>query len=205
MNRDIMSLGDISSERIEFRSVEDSDIDLIHQHQNGGCREDISEMLDFDATWAPMSKAQVKEKVDEMRKEERKLMFAIWTRGKGDVEDQGGKDGQCIGLADYNARWDPWAPHFGVLIWPEVRRKGYGRETALLLMKATFGRSLAHNLSGWCAEWNKAGIAFAEALGFSRAGVMRQCAVRDGKLVNALFFDMLRPEYLAKYGPGGEG
>jgi RimJ/RimL family protein N-acetyltransferase len=188
-----MALGDISSDLIEFRSIEDSDIDLIHQHQNGGCREEISQMLDFDDIWAPMTKAQIKEKLEEMRKEERTLIFTIWTR----------KEGQCVGMADYTASWDPWCPHFGVLIWPEFRRKGYGREAAELLLRACYERSPAHNVSGWCAEWNDAGIAFAESMGFTKCGVMRRCAFRNGEFADAIMFDMLRPEYLAKYG-GGE-
>ena len=189
----IMSMGDISSENIEFRSIEESEIDLIHKHQNGDCREDLSQMLDFDDIWAPMSKDQIKEKVEEVRKEERTLIFSIWTR-----------DGQCIGMADYTARWDPWCPHFGILIWPEFRRKGHGKEAAVLLLRACFERSLAHNVGGWCAEWNSAGLAFAEKLGFTKVGIMRRCGFRNGEFTNGIFFDMLRPEYMAKYSPGGD-
>ena len=174
------------SGRVTFRSLESAQLEEIHRRQNGECREEVSDLLDFDPPWAPMSLDQVKAKIDEKRKEERTAMIAVWADSDG-----------FVGMGYHTAAWDTWCPQSYVIIWPEHRRKGYGREAATLLLAACFEGSLARAVACTAPGWNPAGAAFAESLGFKKAGVQRRAGIRDGRFYDSLFFDILRDEYLA--------
>ncbi|TET91356.1 MAG: N-acetyltransferase [Methanomassiliicoccales archaeon] len=177
---------DLSSERIELRSIESEHLDEIHRYQNGECKMEISSILNFDPPWAPLSKDQIKAKLDEARKEDRTVLTGIWS-------DQN----EFIGLAFFGAAWDPWNPHIQVLIWPDRRRKGFGAETARLLLEASFNHYLAHVVGCSLPDWNEEGIAFAESLGFQKQGVRRRAGVFDGDFYDLVYLDILRDEYLS--------
>jgi RimJ/RimL family protein N-acetyltransferase len=174
----------LSSERLFLRSVEEAEIAEIRALQNGECRYEISGMLDFDPAWAPMSTDQVKSKLEEVRKEERTAVFAIWSTGE-----------ELIGMGRFSAEWDPQCPFLQVVVWPEHRRKGFGSEAAALLLELCFGQSVARVVSCWVPEWNRDGLAFAESLGFRRCGIERRAGIRDGRFFDGVFLDMLRGEY----------
>ncbi|MBI5000131.1 MAG: GNAT family N-acetyltransferase [Euryarchaeota archaeon] len=176
------------SDKVDLRSVEEPMLDEIRRRQNEDCRLEISDMLDFHTPWAPMSLAQVKAKIEEMGKEPRNIVSALMS-----------KDGKFVGLGSYSASWDTWSPGAGFVIWPEFRGKGYGKETARLLMRECFKRSHAHTMSCYANDWDKASISFIESLGFKKAGAMRRVGVRDGKFFDGLMFDMLRSEYFRRH------
>ncbi len=184
---------DLSSDRVQFRSIEEEQLEAIHKHQNTDCTYDISMELDLDPSWAPATKEQIKAKLEEFQKKDRTSIFAIYS-----------KDDEFIGTAAYSASWDPWNPRIGVIIWPEHRRKGFGTETAKLLMRAAFDDSVAHVLSAGVAGFSEEGIAFAESLGFQKQGAMRRAAVFNGEFIDHVFFDMLRKEYDELYPKEGE-
>ncbi len=175
----------LSSERLFLRSVEEEEIAEIRSLQNGGCRYEISGLLEFDPAWAPMSTDQVKAKLEEIRKEERNAVFGILSTGE-----------ELVGMGRFSADWDPQCPFLAVVIWPEHRRKGFGSEAATLLLEMCFGQSVARVVSCWIPEWNQDGLAFAESLGFKRCGIERRAGMRDGRFFNGVFLDMLRSEYL---------
>ena len=138
-----------------------------------------------------MSINQIKAKIDEFLKEERNLLFGIWS-----------KENEFIGLAYYIASWDTWSPFFSVIIWPEYRRKGYGSEATRLILEAAFNQSIGHAVSVLVPEWNLAGIAFLESQDFKRAGTQRRTGIIDGKFYDGFFFDILRDEYLSRHSRG---
>jgi len=176
------------SDKVDLRSVEEPMLDEIRRRQNEDCRLELSDMLEFHTPWAPMSLAQVKAKIEEMGKEPRNVVFMIAS-----------KDGKIVGFGNYWASWDAWSPGAGFVIWPEFRGKGYGKATALLLMRECFRNSHAHAMGAYAQEWDKPTISFIEHLGFKRAGAMRRVGVRDGKFFDGLMFDMLRSEYLRRH------
>jgi len=177
----------LASERLCLRSVEAAEIAEIRNLQNGDCRYEISGMLDFDPAWAPMSTDQVKAKLEEVRKEDRTAVFAIWSARE-----------ELVGLGRFGAEWDPQCPFLQVVIWPEHRRKGLGTEAATLLLELTFGQSVARVANCWVPAWNTDGLAFAESLGFRRCGIERRAGMRDGRFYDGVFLDMLRGEYLER-------
>lgn len=186
-----MHMKKISPNSIEFRSIEDKEIEAIRKYQNGECRRDVSEFLDFDPSWAPMSTDQIKTKVDEIRKKDRTALFSIWSKGD-----------EFIGLGLFSANWDTWCPHIHVIIWPEQRRKGYGTEAARHLLETSFNQYIAHVVGCYVPEPNEGGVAFAEALGFKKQGVKRRAGVVNGKYFDGIFLNILRDEYLAQHSQG---
>ena len=178
---------------LEYRSIEEPDIELIHKYQNGECRHELSGMLNFGEEWAPKSKAQIKGKIEGIIKEKRTAIFTIWT-----------DEGKCIGMGGYHGRWDPRTPHFGIIIWPEYRRQGYGTRVAEEMLRRCFEDSIAHSVSGYAEDWNLASLAFMEKLGFTKVGIERRSGMRNGKFFDSIFLDMLKKEYLARYSLGGD-
>ena len=176
---------------IEFRSIEDKEIEAIRKYQNGECREDVSELLDFDPSWAPMSLDQIKTKVDEIRKKDRTALFSVWSKGD-----------EFIGLGLFSAEWDTWFPYIHVVIWPEHRRKGYGTNAARLLLETSFNRYLAHVVGCYIPELNEGGLAFAKVLGFKRQGVKRRAGIVNGKYFDGVFLSILRNDYFAQRSKG---
>jgi RimJ/RimL family protein N-acetyltransferase len=149
--------------------------------------------LDLDPPWAPATLEQIKTKLEEQQKKDRTAIFAVFS-----------KDDEFIGIAAYSSKWDPWNPHIGVTIWPEHRRKGYGTETAKILMQVAFDDSVAHVLNCGVADFNKEGLAFAESLGFKQQGAERRAGMIDGKFFDFILLDMLRDEHQELYPKEGE-
>ena len=185
---------DLSSDRIQFRSIEEDEIKAIHKHQNTDCTYDLVGDLELDLPWAPATLDQIKAKLAEYQKKEHTAIFAIYS-----------KDDEFVGIADFSSRWDAWNPHMGVTIWPEHRRKGFGTEATKLLLKAAFDDSVAHVVNCGVPDHNKEGLAFAESLGFKNQGAERRAGVIDGEFFDYVLLDMLRDEYLKLYPKGGEG
>jgi RimJ/RimL family protein N-acetyltransferase len=169
-----------------FKSIEDADVEVIHAQQNGEYRFELSEMLGFDELWAPMSKAQVKEKLDEKRKERRSALFGIWSG-----------EGKFVGIANFMSRWDPWCPRFEIIIWPEYRRKGYGKSAAQNMLSTVFDDHLANATSTSVPEWSKPARAYVVSLGFSECGRMRRAGIKGGRFYDLVCYDLLKREYLA--------
>ena len=172
-----------SSARIELRSLEDEDAGVVREYQNGECLLEISELLDSDLPWAPMSKDQVKEKLGEMNKEDRTAISGVWS-------EEG-----LIGLAYFSADWDTLCPFISVIIWPEHRRKGYGTEAAKLLLDLCFNNYFAHVVGSSVPDFSEEGLAFAKSLGFKRQGLRRRAGMFNGRFYDSVFLDVLRSEY----------
>ena len=81
---------------IQFRSIEEPDIEVIHNHQNTDCTFDLSGILGNDLPWTPMSKAQIMKKVEKKLEGDRTSLFGIY------MEDIG-----LVGLGYFSAGWDP--------------------------------------------------------------------------------------------------
>lgn len=131
------------------------------------------------------------------------------TRVEGWVEPDGGEtwvveeDGGLVGWARTGWAWDALSPWAGVAVLPERRRRGIGTEAAGLLVDHLFRDTVAHCVQFWVADWNDAGLAFAESLGFAVAGRVRRMGVRDGRYYDAIPFDLLRREWEDRHADRG--
>jgi RimJ/RimL family protein N-acetyltransferase len=106
--------------------------------------------------------------------------------------------GELIGHTDIEWEWDPQTPWVTVVIAPPYQRQGYGSQTLHQIMSFLFESTVAHNVSGWMADWNRASRAFAKKHGFQESGRSRREGIRKGKYYDAILVDILRPEWEAK-------
>lgn len=58
-----------------------------------------------------------------------------------------------------------------------------------------FENTPANSISGWMADWNKAGSAFSRKLGFTESGRPRREGFREGAYFDGILVDILRSEY----------
>ena len=178
---------------IEFRSLGEQEIQLVHRYQNLSCTMELSDMLDFEPPYLPLPIEKVKAKLEEMSKKDRTYLFGVWS-----------KDNQFVGLGLFSAEFDPWSPWMGVFMWPEHRRKGYGSAAAAKLLERAFGDTVAHVVSSYAPGWNESAQRFAESVGFKRAGGRRRSYFIDGKYYDGVFYDVLRKEHDKLARKGGE-
>jgi RimJ/RimL family protein N-acetyltransferase len=138
----------------------------------------------------PLSEKKVAELIEKW--EEKKESFALGIILR---ESQA-----LIGHVEADWHWDPICPGVSIVISPSYQRQGYGSETLKIVLNYLFNQLLAHNVSAWTADWNEAGIAFLNKNGFTKSGVSRREGIRNGKYYDEFLFDILRPEWLKKFG-----
>jgi diamine N-acetyltransferase len=85
---------------------------------------------------------------------------------------------------------------FGILIGePECRGKGYGTETARLMLDYGFTALGLHNITLGVYEYNLAGQRAYEKAGFRPSGRRRQCHFMNGRLWDVVFMECLATEF----------
>jgi ribosomal-protein-alanine N-acetyltransferase len=102
---------------------------------------------------------------------------------------------QLIGHAEVSQSWDPHMSNCAVTIAPPFQRQGYGGQALTLLLDYLYDFTVAHNVSHWIADWNTPAQAFVQKYGFQQAGIIRRNSFRGGKYSDAIYFDLLRPEW----------
>jgi RimJ/RimL family protein N-acetyltransferase len=175
--------------RIEFRSLGEQEIAEVHRQQNSCCPAELADFFDVEPPYLPLALEKFKSAIAEYNRKERTYLVGIFTH-----------DGRIVGLAMYGAEFDAAWPWVSVIIFPEHRRKGFGRAAAEELMETAFGQTQAHSACCHVPGWSEAGLAFAPKVGFKPAGRSRRSYIVDGKFVDGFFFDILRSEYGGKGG-----
>lgn len=169
----------------ELRPIGDAEIEQSAMRQ-ADCVPEFTDLLDARPSWAPLSVAQIRERLAEEAKKPHTAVFAIY------------RGGEFVGIGEWSANWDSWAPYAGFIIWPEHRRKGIGAQVARMLLDKCFLENPGHEVVAGAPEWNEPAVRFLRSLGFKEAGRMRATHYRGGRPCDTLFFDILRSEYLGK-------
>jgi RimJ/RimL family protein N-acetyltransferase len=177
-------MGKRTSVGLVFKALEDSDIVEMHKRQNTDCTEELSELFDNKPMWSPLTLGQIKDKLAEEQKKTHTTVFSIYAGEK------------FVGIGEWSASWDTWAPYAWVIMWPEHRRKGYGTQAARMLLDKSFLHNPGHVTRAAAADWNMAAKEFLKFLGFKDAGRMRRVGMIDGQYFDILYFDILKSEYL---------
>lgn len=175
------------SERLRLRAFEPEDISSLHailNHPELAGRRNLP--WGFPADF-PLSKSQIEKVLHRWGEDEKSVHLAI--------ELNSGQE--LAGYTDCEWEWDPHHPSLSVVISPEYQRRGFGAETAVLMLRYLFGNTPAHNISGWIPDWNLAGLEFALHLGFRESGRFRREGLRNGKYSDVIVLDLLRPEWIA--------
>jgi RimJ/RimL family protein N-acetyltransferase len=138
----------------------------------------------------PLSLNQVTAIIKKWGEKEREAHLAVELSDKSEL----------VGHVEFEWGWDPQAPWVSLVIARQHQRQGYGVQVANLLLEYLFEYTPAHNVSGWMADWNRAGRSFAEKLGFKESGRSRREGYRSGAYFDGILVDILRPEYKARGG-----
>ena len=171
---------------IVLRPLEDAELAEIARRQSGT---DIADMFDCKPNWAPLSLAQLKEKVADELKKPLTAVFAIFS---GE---------ELVGIGEWSASWDTWAMYAWFVVLPEHRRRGLGTAIGKMLLDKCFQEHPGHELAAGISDSNTAAAALLKKLGFREIGRMRRVGMECGKYHDVLFFDILRSEYLAGVKP----
>jgi RimJ/RimL family protein N-acetyltransferase len=83
----------------------------------------------------------------------------------------------------------------GFWLAPDARGVGLGRRAVSLLVDWLFDHPWLRRLELTTTPDNAGAMAFAESLGFTREGVLRQRVVERGKAVDIVWFGLLREEW----------
>ncbi len=78
--------------------------------------------------------------------------------------------------------------------------KGYGSDALIVLLDMAFSVLNLHSVYLWVAGFNERAIRFYEKIGFTRTGRLREMAYRNGKRYDVVTMDILRSEFVGKYG-----
>jgi RimJ/RimL family protein N-acetyltransferase len=142
---------------------------------------------------APLSAKQVEAALEEWGKRKKALTLGI---AKDGVEP-------VVGYCDCDWDWDPHCPSVSVVVDPAHRRTGIGSIALRLLLTYLFEQTPAHNVNGWIDSWNEPALAFARARGFAQSGTVPRIGLRNGRYVDGVLVDILRPEWAALGGDCG--
>lgn len=89
---------------------------------------------------------------------------------------------------------------FSIYVGPEHQRKGYGVAGLGLLLVHAFLNLGLHQIYGETFDGNP-GIAMYEALGFKKDGTRRAFYLKDGNMVDAHLYSILRQEWISRQQP----
>jgi RimJ/RimL family protein N-acetyltransferase len=87
---------------------------------------------------------------------------------------------------------------FGIIIGESGQRgKGYGTETARLILDYAFTARGLHSVMLWVHEYNLAGKRAYEKAGFRVSGRRRECSYLGGKMWDHIMMDCLATEFIS--------
>jgi RimJ/RimL family protein N-acetyltransferase len=106
-----------------------------------------------------------------------------------------------------------WISHNGevgllAIFDPAGWGKGYGSDAMRVLLDMAFSVLNLHSVYLWVAGFNERAIKFYEKIGFANTGKLREMAYRNGERHDVVTMDILRSEFVEKYGvlpKGGKG
>ena len=151
----------------------------------------------------PQTKEQIKKKYEEIEKEtqEKGTQFYFTIREK--VEDVSAL-GRLIGFVMLSfIEWTHGVAQVKVAVGsPHDRRKGYGFEALMLILRYAFAELNLYRLTALIPEYNLAALRLFEKAGFTREVTRRQAIYRDGKRWDLIQMGILREEWEASPASG---
>jgi RimJ/RimL family protein N-acetyltransferase len=112
-------------------------------------------------------------------------------------------DSTLIGIIDLaNISWMSRNGEISVfaVFDPDYRGKGYGKDALIVILDMAFSVLNLHTVYLWVASFNDRAIGFYEGVGFKTQGKLRELAFRDGQHYDVIIMDILKSEFLGKYG-----
>jgi RimJ/RimL family protein N-acetyltransferase len=178
------------TEQIRLRPFEPQDVESLRSYLNHPKLEGRRYIPRGFPGEVPLSAGQAEAIIKKWEEESREAHLGI----------EQSNSRELIGHVEFEWSWDPMAPWMSVVIARPFQQQGYGTQAARLIMQYLFENTPAHSISGWMADWNQAGRAFAKKLGFKESGRSRREGFRQGAYFDGILVDILRSEYQAAGG-----
>jgi RimJ/RimL family protein N-acetyltransferase len=148
---------------------------------------DLGTTRTLDLSPQPMTLEKEQDWYDQNSRAENSVPFTIYERETLRPIGNTGLDG-----VDHRNR----TATFGIVIGePDCRGKGYGTETARLMLDFAFTALGLYNVMLMVFEFNPAGIKAYEKAGFKEIGRRRKSRMMGGKLWDDIYMDCLSSEF----------
>jgi RimJ/RimL family protein N-acetyltransferase len=173
----------LQGEKVRLTALNDSDVEAMTRWY-----QDTAFMRLFDASPAyPKTEEEVKNRIEELRRDENTLVFAI-RAVQGD---------ELVGYLELDGiNWQHGVCGLGLGIGdPAHRGKGYGSEAARLALTFAFDELNLHRVQATAFGYNGRSIALLEKMGFRREGAFREFLQRDGQRHDMILYGVLRREW----------
>ncbi|MHA2423362.1 MAG: GNAT family N-acetyltransferase [Candidatus Thorarchaeota archaeon] len=111
--------------------------------------------------------------------------------------------GNLVGIIDLgNISWISGNGEITIfaILDQDDRGKGYAMDSMLLLLDVAFNVLNLHNVYLWVVDFNDRAIDFYTKIGYKKGGHLRELAFRNSRRYNVVIMDMLKPEFIEKYG-----
>ncbi len=177
-------------EKVRLRRLEPEDASVILTHWNQ------YELRQYLPTLLPISQEDMSryiESVSEAFSKRSKFTFGIETKD----------DSALVGIIDLaKISWISRNGEIGIfaVFHPNYRGKGLGKDALIVLLDVAFSVLNMHLVYLWVASFNNRAIGFYEKIGFETQGKLREMAFRDGQHHDVVIMDILKSEFLEKYG-----
>jgi diamine N-acetyltransferase len=174
----------LSGEKVYLRSIEQEDIALLHQWAND------PEIRGVTGETRPSTYAGTLEFYQKIQKSEDRVWLAVVLR----------ETDRVIGETGLLRMFPAWRTTDWSLIIGEksARGKGYGTETAQLMLNYAFGHQNFHRVAIGVVGFNTGALNFYEQLGFRREGIQREGYYYDHRYHDFVMMGMLEHEFLER-------
>lgn len=175
----------LKGKKVILRPVKKSDIPLFLQWLND------PEVVQYLARYLPLTEVEEKEWIERVSREQvnGQVIFVI--------EDKTKKPTKPIGNCGLrNINWKDRVAEFGIVIGEkDYWSKGFGTETAKLLIDYGFNQLNLRRISSTAYEFNKRSIGLHKKLGFKEEGRRRKARFKNGKFWDEVVFGLLKKEW----------
>jgi RimJ/RimL family protein N-acetyltransferase len=106
-------------------------------------------------------------------------------------------DAEPLGIVAWRRAWVTTLSHcweLGIMLLPEARGKGHGTEAQRLVVRYLFAHSMVNRIQAATEVDNIAEQRALDKAGFTREGVVRGVAFRDGRWRDGVLYSVLRHE-----------
>ena len=177
----------IKGERIFLRALEISDYLLINEWRNNP---KLNYYLGGNI-FLVSSEREKKSIENKIFDDSKNIYFAICDNESNELI--GYSSINDIDLRNLKALWG------GTLIGEKFLGKGYGLESAKLILNFLFDQYPVNKCYAYCLETHPATIKLFNSLGFKKDGVLREEVYKNGEFKNVLLFSILRREINDKF------
>jgi ribosomal-protein-alanine N-acetyltransferase len=169
----------LAGKLVRLRALRHSDYEVLASLKNDLRTQAWNQRLPPSYTPATM-----KERYEKSLKRPNTGVFAIETL-----------DGHFVGSMEYREGPPRLSATIGTIIAMEYWGRGHGAEAIALVLRFLFEERGLQVVGLWTQSENVRAVRAAEKLGFRIGARLRENSVVDGKLVDALYMDILREEF----------